>query len=357
MNHFHTLTVRDLRRETRDAISMAFDVPAELEEAFRFKQGQFLTLRSTIDGEEVRRSYSICSGVDDGEIRVAIKRVPGGVFSSYANEQLQVGDSIEVMPPLGSFYTELDPNRSGNYLLVAAGSGITPILSIAKTTLAAEPKSQVTILFGNRATSSTMFREQLTDLKNQYMGRLNLVFIFSREQQDIELYNGHIDSEKCHTLFARWVDVKSLDAAFICGPQVMTEAVRDELIGAGLSADKVHFELFAAVGSERKRAERAAAPASENESDITVIRDGGVQQFSLQQNTKNLLDAGNEHGADLPFSCKAGVCSTCKCKVVEGEVDMDISIGLEDYEVEAGYILSCQSYPVSKKVVLDFDEV
>lgn len=357
MNHFHTLTVRDLHRETRDAISMAFDVPAALEETFRFKQGQFLTLRTTIDGEEVRRSYSICSGIEDGEMRVAIKRVPGGVFSTYANEQLKVGDSIEVMPPLGNFYTDLDPSRNGNYLLVAAGSGITPILSIAKTTLAAEPNSQVTVLFGNRATSSTMFRDQLTDLKNQYMGRLNLIFIFSREQQDIELYNGHIDAEKCRVLFARWVDAKSLDGAFICGPQVMTETVRDELIEAGMPAANIHFELFSAVGGERKRAERAAIPASVNESDITVIRDGSVQQFTLKQNTSNLLDAGNEHGADLPFSCKAGVCSTCKCKVIEGEVDMDISIGLEDYEVEAGYILSCQSYPVSKKVVLDFDEV
>ncbi len=302
---------------------------------------------------EVRRSYSICSGINDGEIRVAIKHVPGGLFSTYANENMQVGDVIDVMPPLGSFHTELDEKREGNYLLVAAGSGITPILSIAKTTLETEPKSNVTLLFGNRSTSSTMFREQIAELKNAYMNRLNLIFIFSREQQDIELYNGHIDAQKCQSLFEHWVDVKSLDGAFICGPQTMTETVCDELIKAGTPAEHIHFELFAATGSEHKREERAIS-TEHDVSEITVIRDGIEQSFSLRKNTESLLETGNKHGADLPFSCKAGVCSTCKCKVVEGEVDMDTSIGLEDYEVKAGYILSCQSYPVSKKSRFEF---
>lgn len=358
MTQFHSLTVSDMRRETRDSVSMAFAVPQELAADFRFKQGQYLTLRTQLNGEEVRRSYSICSGVNDGELRVAVKRVPGGLFSSFANDSLSVGDALEVMPPMGSFYSELDPARKGHYLLVAAGSGITPILSIARTTLEAEPDSEVTLLYGNRATASTMFREQLEDLKNDYLGRFNLIFVFSREQQDIDLYNGHIDADKCRTLFSRWIDVRNLDGAFICGPQAMTETVRDVLQECGAAADKIHFELFASAGSEHKREARAAAAAERTDmSAVTVIRDGHAMTFDLAQNTQSLLEAGNEHGADLPYSCKAGVCSTCKCKVIEGEVEMDVSIGLEDYEVEAGYVLSCQSYPVTKKVVLDFDEI
>ncbi|MBS51493.1 MAG: phenylacetic acid degradation protein [Oceanospirillaceae bacterium] len=362
MTTFHSLTVADKRRETRDSVSLVFDIPAELAGDFRFKQGQYLTLKTAINGEEVRRSYSICSGVNDGEIRVAIKKVPGGVFSSFANDALSVGDALEVMPPMGSFYAELDPARKGHYLLVAAGSGIAPILSIARTTLETEPDSEITLLYGNRATSSTMFREQLEDLKNDYLGRFNLIFVFSREQQDIDLYNGHIDADKCRSLFARWIDVKSLDGAFICGPQAMTETVRDMLKESGTPAEKIHFELFEAAGSaqekERKREQRAQAAQQHTDmTDVTVIRDGHAMSFELKQNTQSLLEAGNENGADLPFSCKAGVCSTCKCKVIEGEVDMDVSLGLEDYEVEAGYVLSCQSYPVSDKVVLDFDEI
>ena len=357
MNQFHSLTVADLRRETRDSVSLAFDIPEALAQSYQFKQGQYLTLRTHIDGQEIRRSYSICSGVQEDEMRIAIKRVSNGLFSTFANDSIKVGDILEVMPPLGHFYSELDASRQGDYLLVAAGSGITPILSIAKTTLAAEPNSKVTLLYGNRSTSSTMFRDQLADLKNTYMDRFNLIFVLSREQQDIDLYNGHIDEDKCRTLFDRWLDVKALTGAFICVPQDMTETVRDVLKDSGMSDENIHFELFAAAGNERKREQRAQAAENADMSEITVIRDGHAMSFDLKQNTENVLNAGNEHGADLPFSCRAGVCSTCKCKVIEGEVDMDISIGLEDYEAEAGYVLSCQSYPVSKKVVLDFDQI
>jgi len=358
MSHFHNLSIADRREETRDSVSIAFAIPAELRENYRFHQGQNLTLKADINGEEVRRSYSICSGVDDGELRVAIKRVVGGVFSNYANDQLHVGTSIEVMEPTGHFYIEIDPERQGNYLMVAAGSGITPILSQVKTILAQEPKSNITLLYGNRATGSTMFKDQLEDLKNAHMGRLNLIFVFSREQQDIDLYNGHIDAQKCQALFSRWIDVQNLTAAFICGPQQMTETVSDELIKAGTPAERVHFELFGTKVDGAKQAQRAEAAKRETHiSEIEVIRDGHRRTFELAQNSQNLLDAGNEHGAELPFSCKAGVCSTCKCKVLEGEVEMDVSIGLEDYEVKAGYVLSCQSYPLTDRVVLDFDEV
>ncbi|WP_097460910.1 1,2-phenylacetyl-CoA epoxidase subunit PaaE [Mangrovitalea sediminis] len=356
MNHFHTLTIREVQPETRDAVSIAFDVPSDLKDTFKFTQGQHLVVRAQLDGEEVRRSYSICTGVDDGELRIAIKRVPGGVFSNYAGTQLQAGDAMEVMAPSGQFFIQLDPSRQGQYLAVAAGSGITPILSIIKTTLAREPNSQFTLIYGNRATSSTMFREALEDLKNTYMGRFNLIFMFSREQQDIELYNGRIDAEKCAQLFRRWIDVPKLDAAFICGPQGMSETVRDQLKEFGLAPERIHFELFGVAGGPRRH--RAETPANETgeATKVTIINDGRAIEFDLPRNTQSLLDAGKEHGADLPFSCKAGVCSTCKCKVIEGEVEMDSNFALEDYEVAAGYVLSCQSYPVSDKVVLDYDQ-
>ncbi|SFW97698.1 1,2-phenylacetyl-CoA epoxidase subunit PaaE [Marinospirillum alkaliphilum] len=358
MSQFHSLTLKEVRPETRDAVSLLFDVPASLQETFRFTQGQHLVLRTHLSNEEVRRSYSICSGVNDGELRVAVKRVAGGRFSNFANEQLKAGQTLDVMPPQGHFHVALDPQRQGDYLAVAAGSGITPILSIIKTTLESEPQSRFTLFYGNRSTATTLFREALEDLKNRYMQRLNLVFIFSREQQDIDLYNGHINHEKCDALFDRWVKVPELTAAFICGPQVMTESVRDSLINHGLDKSRVHYELFTpAGGAPVARKDRADVQVDQQAvSQVTVVADGRALTFDLTRNTQSILDAGNANGADLPWSCKAGVCSTCRAKVVEGEVDMDANFALEDYEVEAGYVLSCQCYPVSDKVVLDFDQ-
>ncbi|MDE1166206.1 MAG: phenylacetate-CoA oxygenase/reductase subunit PaaK [Pseudomonas sp.] len=358
MSQFHSLTIKQVRSETRDAVSIAFDVPAELAEQFRYAQGQHLVMRTQLDGEEVRRSYSICSGVNDAELRVAIKRVQGGRFSAFANQQLKAGQVLEVMPPAGQFSVALDPARAGHYLAVAAGSGITPILSIVKTTLETEPRSRVTLLYGNRSSSGALFREQLEDLKNRYLQRLNLIFVFSREQQDIDLYNGRIDAAKCEQLFSRWLDVNTLDAAFICGPQGMTETVRDSLKAKGMDASRIHFELFGvASNGERRQAREAARQVDSAVSQITVISDGRALAFDLPRNTTSVLDAGNAIGAELPYSCKAGVCSTCKCKVIEGEVEMDSNHALEDYEVAAGYVLSCQAYPVSDKVVLDFDQI
>jgi ring-1,2-phenylacetyl-CoA epoxidase subunit PaaE len=358
MSKFHSLTIKEVRPETRDAVSIAFDIPTDLADSFRFTQGQHLVMRTQLDGEEVRRSYSICTGVNDGELRVTIKRVAGGRFSAYANESLKAGQSLEVMPPSGHFFVELDAARHGNYLAVAAGSGITPILSIIKTTLEAEPHSRVTLLYGNRSSGSALFREQLEDLKNRYLQRLNLIFVFSREQQDVDLYNGRIDADKCGQLFSRWIDVKALDAAFICGPQAMTETVRDQLKANGMPAERIHFELFAAAGSAQKREAREAAREIDSAvSQVTVISDGRELSFELPRNSQSVLDAGNAQGLELPYSCKAGVCSTCKCKVIEGEVEMDSNFALEDYEVAAGYVLSCQTFPVSEKVVLDFDQL
>lgn len=358
MSRFHSLTVKQVRPETRDAVSIVFDVPSELQAAFRYTQGQHLVMRTLLDGEEVRRSYSICTGVADNELRVAIKRVAGGRFSAFANETLQPGHTLEVMPPAGEFGIALDPTRQGRYLAVAAGSGITPILSIIKSTLYAEPDSHFTLLYSNRSSAGALFREQLEDLKNRFVQRLNLIFVFSREQQDVDLYNGRIDAEKCDRLFSRWLDVKALDAAFICGPQQMTETVRNSLHAKGMDSQRIHFELFGAAVDGRKREAREAARQVDTQvSQITVISDGRALAFDLPRNTVSVLDAGNAIGAELPYSCKAGVCSTCKCKVIEGEVEMDSNHALEDYEVAAGYVLSCQTFPLSPKVVLDFDQV
>lgn len=360
MSKFHALTIREVRPETRDAVSVAFAVPAELQDSFRYTQGQHLVMRTIIGGEEVRRSYSICSGVGDNDLRVAVKRIPGGLFSTFVNEELKAGQILEVMPPAGHFSIPLDSARAGNYLAVAAGSGITPIMSIIKTSLENEPKSHFTLIYGNRSSGGTIFREQLEDLKNEYLDRINLIFVFSREQQDIDLYNGRIDASKCDALFSRWVDVPKLDAAFICGPQEMTDTVRDILRSHDLPAERIHFELFTAgnaISVQKREARAAAAQADTSTSQVTVISDGRSMTFDLARNTQSLLEAGNAQGADLPYSCKAGVCSTCKCKVVEGEVEMDANFALEDYEVAAGYVLSCQSFPVSDKVVLDFDQI
>ncbi|PXF31412.1 phenylacetic acid degradation protein [Pokkaliibacter plantistimulans] len=362
MSRFYSLDVADVRQETRDAVSVAFAIPAELQDTFRFSQGQHLVLRTRINDEEVRRSYSICSGVHDGELRIAVKRVAGGLFSNWLNDQAQAllhsaqPLQLEAMPPAGHFSTELDAERVGHYLGVAAGSGITPILSIIKTTLDTEPQSTFTLFYANRSTSSTIFREQLADLKNRYMGRLNLVFLMTREQQDIDLYNGRLDHDKCKALFDRWLDVPHLTAAFLCGPQQMIELVSEALQQHDLDKARIHYELFGTGLPATTRRQRDSGEAIAAElCDVTVIADGRQINFGLARDTRSILDAGNEHGADLPYSCKAGVCSTCRAKVVEGEVEMDVNFALEDYEVKAGYVLSCQCFPVSKKVVLDFD--
>ncbi len=357
MNQFHSLKIREVRPETREAVSIAFDVPQELSDAFRFTQGQHLIVRTHMDGEEVRRSYSICTGVNDGDLRVAVKKVPGGRFSGFANGELKEGDTLEVMPPTGHFHIDLDPAREANYLAVAAGSGITPILSIIKTTLETEPNSQFTLMYGNRSSGSTLFREALSDLKNAYLGRLNIIYMFSREQQDVDLYNGRIDAHKCDAIFSRWLDTPSLHAAFLCGPQSMTDTVKERLIANGLEKSRVHFELFGVEGQPQRK-HRAPEEVAEDEAktEVSIISDGRQLDFRVPRDSVNILDAANKEGADLPFSCKAGVCSTCRCKVVEGEVEMDNNFALEDYEIDAGYVLSCQSYPLTDKVVLDFDQ-
>lgn len=355
MSKFYPLTISNVKQETRDTIVVSFAVPDELGETFQYKQGQHLTLRSDVNGEDLRRSYSICSAVQDKQLRVAIKRTTGGVFSTWANESLKAGQTIQVMPPMGHFNIPLDSTNRKHYLAFAAGSGITPMLSIIKTTLATEPLSRFTLVYGNRASSSVIFKEELTDLKDIYLERLNVVYVMSREQQDIELFNGRIDREKCDRFFASWINLKDIDAAFLCGPEEMLHAVSDSLQANGLAKADIKMELFAA-NSPKNKAVAHRPVVGNQECEVTVIVDGYHTVFTMEKEKESVLDAGLKHGIDMRYSCKGGVCATCRCKVVDGKVDMDANYSLEDYEIARGFVLSCQAFPVTDKLLLDFDQ-
>jgi ring-1,2-phenylacetyl-CoA epoxidase subunit PaaE len=356
MSKFYPLTVARVANETRDAIVVTFAVAPQLKETFRYAQGQHLTLRARIHGEDVRRSYSICSAVQDECLRVAIKRTPGGVFSTWANDTLKAGDTVEVMPPMGHFNVPLAPENRKHYLAFAAGSGITPVLSIIKTTLLAEPRSQFTLFYGNRASSTVIFRDELGDLKDIYMGRLNLVYVMSREQQDIDLFNGRITEAKCDELLRRWVPLEDVDTAFICGPEEMMHGVSRALQEQGLPKERIRIELFAASIPKHSHAQHARPVPGKKECEVTLVMDGRHTSFAMDKDVESVLDAGLRQGIDMRYSCKGGVCSTCRCKVVEGKVDMDVNYALEDYEIARGFVLSCQSFPVTDKLVLDFDQ-
>jgi ring-1,2-phenylacetyl-CoA epoxidase subunit PaaE len=356
MSKFHPLTVAAVRNETRDTIAVTFNVPPELADSFRYQQGQHLTLRAQINDEDVRRSYSICSSVQDDLLRVAIKRTTGGLFSTWANDTLKPGTVIEVMPPMGHFNTALSADNTRNYVAFAAGSGITPILSIIKTTLLAEPNSRFTLFYGNRASSSVIFKEELTDLKDMYMGRLQLAYVMSREQQDIDLFNGRITKEKTEQLLRHWIRVEDIDTAFICGPEDMMLGVSAALQEAGMPKHDIKIELFAASIPKHQHKPRALSADVPHETEVTVIMDGNHTTFAMDKDKESILDAGLRAGIDMRYSCKGGVCSTCRCKLIDGKVDMDVNYALEDYEIARGFILSCQSFPVTDKVVVDFDQ-
>ncbi|HBI82424.1 phenylacetate-CoA oxygenase/reductase subunit PaaK [Orrella sp. NBD-18] len=358
MSQFHSLNVSSVARNTRDAVVVTFDVPTNLKEAFSFRPGQYLTLRTQIAGEELRRSYSICSAPSDGVLRVAIKRLDDGAFSTWANQSLESGQKLDVMPPAGNFTIDFAPSNRRHYVAFAVGSGITPIFSLIKSALGTEPESSFTLFFGNRASSAVLFREEIEDLKNLYMNRFSAVFIMSRENQDIELFNGRLDGSKVNQLLSVWMDPQDIDYAFVCGPQTMTEDVVKALEDKGIAKDHIKFELFGAPKGPRavRTGHDARTAPGKGQCELTVIQDGHSRTLMVEKNSENLLDAALAQGLELPYSCKGGVCSTCRCKVTEGEVDMDINFALEDYEVARGFVLTCQSYPVTDKVVIDFDQ-
>lgn len=355
--HFHSLKVSNIARETEESVIITFNVPAGLQQLFQFTQGQTLTIKKNIDGEDIRRSYSICSAPFENKLSIAIKKVDGGKFSCYANTLLQRGDVLDVLPPTGGFYTPLNNTNQKRYLAFAAGSGITPVLSIIKTTLMIETGSTFTLVYGNKSRSSIMFFEALEALKNKYLQRFNFINILSRERTEAPISQGRINEEKL-TELQRLVDYKSMDEIFICGPGEMIFCVKTYLEKMDIEPEKIHFELFTTPGSNR--VETKPAPQVENggtKSSVTIRLDGRSFDFSLAFNSDSILDAALKQGADLPYACKGGVCSTCRAKLLEGEVRMDVNYALGPAELENGFILTCQSHPISEKIVVDFDSV
>lgn len=355
--HFHPLRVRDLRPDTDEAVIVSFDVPEDLRETFRFTQGQYLTLRHDVDGQDLRRSYSICSGVDDGELRVGVRKVPGGAFSTWVNDSLRPGDTIEVIPPQGHFHVPLDPQAARHYVGIAAGSGITPILSIMKTVLEREPHCRFTLIYGNRSQKSTMFKEELEDLKNRHLTRLVLHNVFSREHTDAPLYAGRLTRAKLQEFFGPLIDPARVDHAFICGPHGVDQEAREALLASGVPADRIHVELFGVpVPATGTAPLHEARPGDADHARISIIRDGLRREIEFRRDHPSILDAAADAGMDVPYSCKSGVCSTCRAKVLEGEVRMDRNFALDEREVAAGFVLTCQSHALTPCVTLSFDE-
>lgn len=357
MIHFHPLRVQSVRRETEECVSISFAIPEDLQESFSFQQGQSLTVRTTLNGQEVRRSYSICSSPHEGVLSIAVKKIEGGIFSTWANECLKAGDTLEVMPPVGKFHTPLHAAQRKNYVAFAAGSGITPIFSIIKATLHTEPHSSFTLVYGNRNRNSIIFKEELEAIKDKFLPRFRIYHILSREETDTPLNNGRIDREKTLWLFDKLIDLRSSHEFFLCGPEAMIFTVRDVLQEKGVPEEHIHFELFTVPGQKKDEQIKNTTTATKDERQATVqIKlDGSTFQFALAQEGQSILDAALSRGADLPYACKGGVCCTCKARLLQGTVHMDAAWGLEPDELAAGFILTCQSHPTSESVVVDFD--
>jgi len=356
---FHPLRVREVLPDTAEAVVVAFDVPLELREVFSFTQGQYLTLRTEIDGADLRRSYSICAGVDDGELRVGVRKVKGGVFSNWINEHLRPGHTISVMAPQGRFFVPIEPSARRHHVGIAGGSGVTPILSTMKTVLAREPLSDFTLIYGNRALKSTMFKEEIEDLKNKYLTRLTLHHVFSDEHTDAPLNMGVMDRAKIGEFLASVVPAAGIDHVFICGPFQMNDEAEAALLEAGVPEERIHIERFGvalpstgAVGA----VVHEAKPGDAEQAKITIIRDGLKREISFTKDQPSILDAASAAGLEVPFSCTSGVCGTCRAKLVEGEVRMERNFALDKNEVANGFVLTCQAHPITDRVTLSFDE-
>ena len=352
--HFHKLVIKDIKKETSECVSIAFEIPVDSKKDFLYTQGQNITIKTICNGEEFRRSYSICSSPLENELRIAVKKVPNGLFSTLANENLKKGDVLEVLPPTGTFFTQVNPSNRKDYVFFAAGSGITPVISIIKTILQTEQRSSVTLVYGNKNLHSIIFKEEIEDLKDKYLRRFRVYHILSREKIESDFNFGRIDVAKCDHL-SKLINFNIIDDFFICGPEQMIFSIKDFLEGWGIESKNIHFELFTTPVRKNVQIQKVQKQISEEGSDITVKIDGRSFEFKLGYQDKVILDAALEQGADVPFACKGGVCCTCKAKLIEGEVEMDDNYGLEKSEVKAGFILTCQSHPRSKKVVVDYD--
>ena len=356
MRKFRTLSIREISRPTPDSIAVAFAVPETLRGEFRHKQGQHVSLRTVMDGEELRRCYSVTS-IGGGDLRIVIRKVEGGRFSKFANENFKPGSEIEVLPPMGQFNVALDAKNAKHYIAFAGGIGITPIISLIRTTLDAEPKSRFTLFYANRSAASTVFREEILELKNKYIGRFAPYFFFTREKREIELFNGRIDARRCAEILDRVIKNAQGDEFFLCAPEGMSRNIADTLEKKGIARERIHIERFN-VGSDaaETKAPAPAAGSAAEASELTLVLDGFEHKVSFAPQSPNILSAAEEAGIDAPFSCRDGVCGTCRAKLLEGEVEMCANYCLEDDQVAAGFILTCQSVPKTKRVVLSYDE-
>jgi ring-1,2-phenylacetyl-CoA epoxidase subunit PaaE len=353
---FHRLAVSELRRETPDAVSLIFAIPKELEQDYRFSPGQYLTLRTTMDGEEVRRSYSICSGPDDGELRIAVKKVDGGAFSNWAADELSCGDVLDVMTPTGRFGVGSAPTEARIHVGFAAGSGITPILSIVKGVLALEPNSRFFLFYGNRSTSGMLFRETLEELKDRFIERLSVFHVISGEEQDIPILHGRLDGEKVRVLLRSLVGAESIDHLFICGPSGMSEEIEATCRYIGIPSDRIHVERFVSEFGGKPRPKMVVPAGAPPKAMAALIIDGKRREVPVAEG-EAILDAALRAGVDLPFACKGGMCSTCRARLVEGTAQMEVNYSLEPWELEKGFVLTCQARPTSDRVVVDYDHV
>jgi ring-1,2-phenylacetyl-CoA epoxidase subunit PaaE len=353
---FHRLAINDLRRETPDAVSLTFAIPKELADDYAFAPGQYLTLRATMDGEEVRRSYSICSGPEDGELRIAVKKVDGGAFSSWAADELKKGDELDVMTPTGRFGIAPAPAEARTYVGFAAGSGITPVLSIVKGVLSREPKSRFFLFYGNRSTAVVLFREDLEELKDRFLERLALFYVISGEEQDLPILHGRLDGKKVNILLRSLVPAETVDHVFICGPIGMSDEIEATCRDLGIAEDRIHVERFVSGLGGKPRPKAVIPPSAPPKAFASLVIDGKRREVPVAEG-EAILDAALRAGVDLPFACKGGMCSTCRAKLVDGRAEMDVNYSLEPWELKAGFILTCQAKPVSEKVVVDYDHV
>lgn len=353
---FHSIQVKEVKKEASDTVSISFNIPTELKTDYTFIPGQYLTLKTNINGEDIRRAYSICSAPHENELRVAVKQVPTGVFSTFANNTLKAGDTIEIMTPTGHFHSEYNSNNAKKYVAFGAGSGITPLLSIIKHVLHTEANSSFILLYGNKEVDAIIFGKELDALKNLYPGRFSMQLVLSQENRGIETFYGRIDAGKLPVWGKTLFDVNQIDEFFMCGPEGMTNDIRAYLSRNNVADSKVHFELFHASGANEESVTEQITSSEKVTANVKIIMDDEEYEFELKTEGVDILQAGVDAGVDLPFSCKGGVCCTCKAKLLEGEAKMAMNYSLLDEEVEAGYILTCQSHPTTEKVVVSFDD-
>lgn len=351
------MRIKDIQLETRDCVSVALDIPKDIRHKFDFVPGQHLIFKTDINGQSVRRSYSLCTGPWEDALRVAIKKVKEGLFSTYANDSMKVGDEIEISVPQGSFNLHSNPEKKGLYVFFAAGSGITPVMSMVKAILHDEPMSKVMLFYGNKTSDNIIFKEPLEDLKNEYLDRMVIHFIFSQEKGALDLFNGRIDAEKCKYYARVFFNPLEVDNFYLCGPEQMIMEVKEELTRLNVDKSRLHYELFVSSKAKQpqKRADGTVSEQKTGQARVVIILDGDEYPIMVDYNGKSILERAIEEDIDVPFSCQSGVCCTCKAQLLEGQVHIEEDHALEDDEKEAGFILSCQASPRSPELRVDFD--